>query len=129
MEGLKLGPDELIEVLSTYTATEQAIPAVGGTPGWYVVGAFRMRASFEIILQGVLCVSHASLTIRARLFDVTAREPVAIQLATQSTVDEYVQSGATVLVGLHVYQMQVEVTGNSGEDYFGSMKSLSLAAA
>lgn len=129
MEALKLTADELIEVLSTYTATEQAIPAVGTTPGWYVVGAFRMRATLDVVMAGVLCVSHSSLTIRSRLFDVTDRVPVAIELATQSTVDAYVQSGAAELEGLHIYQMQIEVTGNAGENFFGSVKSISLIAA
>jgi len=53
MEGLKVGPEEILEIISTYTATEQAIPAVTVSPGWYVVGAFKMRASLEIFLAGV----------------------------------------------------------------------------
>jgi len=128
MEGLKLSVDELIEVISTYTATEQAIMAVAASPGWYAVGAFKMRATLAVFLGGVVSVSHASLTLRARLFDLTAAVPVEIQLATQELVDTYTSSGEAELVGGHIYQMQIEVVGNAGEQYFGSMKSLTLAA-
>ena len=126
MEGLKLGPDEIIEIIATYTATSQSIPAMGETPGWFVVGAFRMRVNYAVALAAIVSVSDESLTLRARLFDMTAALPVAIHLATQSMVDEYVQSGPADLDGGHVYQMQVEVTGNSGLDYFGSAKAISL---
>jgi len=127
-EGLKLTAAEIIEVISTFTATEQAIPAVAASPGWYVVGAFKMRATMLVYLAGVVSVSHASLTLRARLFDLGELLPVAIQLSTQSLVDVYASSGEAELVGGHVYQMQIEVVGNAGEQYFGSMKSLTLAA-
>lgn len=127
MEGLKLSFDELVEVISTYTATEQAIQAVTASPGWYVVGAFKMRASLNVFLSGVVSVSDASLTLRARLFDLTDKVPVPIQLATQSIIDAYASSGSAELVGQHIYQMQIEVVGNAGEQYFGSMKSLTLA--
>jgi hypothetical protein len=129
VEGLKLGPDELLEVITTFSATEQAVPAVAATPGWFVVGAFRMRASMRILLSAIVSVSDTALTLRGRLFDLTAAVPVPIFLSTQSMVDEYVQSGPAELTGGHVYQMQVEVVGDGGEEFFGSVKNVGLVAA
>ena len=129
MEGLKLGPDELLEVITTFSATEQAVPAVTATPGWFVVGAFRMRVTMRVLLSAIVSVSNTALTLRGRLFDMTAGVPVPVFLSTGGMVDAYVQSGAAELRGGHVYQMQVEVVGGSGEEFFGSVKNVGLIAA
>jgi hypothetical protein len=129
MEGLKLGPDELLEVISTFSATEQAVPAVAASPGWFVVGAFRMRVTMRIVLSAIVSVSSTALTLRGRLFDMTAAAPVPIFLSTASMVDAYVQSGPAELTGGHIFQMQVEVVGGDGEVFFGSVKNVGLIAA
>ena len=53
----------------------QTVQAVTATPGWYVSGAFRASANKTIKLRLVGCVSSASLTMRARLFDVSSTPP------------------------------------------------------
>lgn len=128
MEGIALGTAELLEVLSTYSAAEQPIPAVTASPGWHVVGAFRMPVTFECRFSLIGSVSKSGLTLRARLFDVTAAAPVSGTASTASLVDAYATSPATELEGGHIYQMQVEVTGDEGDDSFGSLKAMHLIA-
>jgi hypothetical protein len=127
---MALTPEDLLEVLSVYSALEQAIPAVAATPGWYVVGAFSLRVSYDVRFQVIASVSDASLTLNARLFDMssTPPAPVAGVLSLQDLVDAVRTSQVVSLTGGHLYQMQVEVVGDAGEDFFGSLKSMQLVA-
>lgn len=128
MEGLALTAEETIEVLSTYTASEQVIAAVATTPGWYVVGAFHMRVTFEARLAVIASVSNASLTLRARLFDLVTLLPLDAIISIQSTTDVFQTSPSVALTGGHDYQMQVEVTGGAGDTLFGALKSMQLVS-
>lgn len=129
VEGLALTAAEVIEALSTYAATDQTVPAVTTTPGWHVVGAFRMRISFDVRLAALASVSLGGLTLNARLFDLITNTPVSGVVTITSLVDLYAESAAMSLVGGHSYQMQVEVVGNSGVQYFGTVRNVQLVTA
>lgn len=127
MQGFALTETAEIEVLAAYSAPQQAIAAVAASPGWYVVGAFFLQTSATLKLELVGAVSHASLTMRARVFDLTSNQPVSgisvsISGAT-STTDQKVLSGPAPLTGNRTYQIQAEVTGNAGGSYFGVVRS------
>jgi hypothetical protein len=128
MEGLALTAEALIEVLSTYSSTDKVVPAVPATPGWFVVGAFTLKVSAKAVLALIGSVSNASLTMHARLFDLTALVPVSGTIALTDLSDAQRTSPELSLVGGHVYQMQVEVLGDAGDDNFGSVKSLQLVS-
>jgi len=127
MQGFALTTTPQIDILSAYSAPQGPLAAVAATPGWHVVGAFFLHAAADLKLELVGLVSHASLTMRARLFDLTTNEPVSgiqptISGATKTT-DQRVLSNSAPLNGNRAYQIQVEVTGNVGSAYFGVLRS------
>src|SRR5262245_2591698 len=117
MHGFELLTSPEVEVLSAYSAPQAPIPAVAATPGWYVVGAFFLHAAAELRLELIGAVSDASLTMRARLFDLVVKAPVSGIQATISGLngltDQRVLSTSAELAGNRTYQIQVEVTGGS----------------
>jgi hypothetical protein len=128
MPGLGLTQIPEFEVLATYSAPEQVIPAVEATPGWYVVGAFRMPASAEVKAEVYGSVSDDSLAMRGRLFNIT---PGSVGPVSGSTVTITSTTDVRALSGLFTlpagdYQMQIEVTGDEGEELFGSLKNMTV---
>jgi hypothetical protein len=128
MPGLGLTQTPEFEVLATYSAPEQVIPAVEATPGWYVVGAFRMPVSAEVRAEVFGSVSDASLTMRARLFCIT---PGSVAPVSGSTVTITSATDVRALSGLFTlpagdYQMQVEVVGGVDDALFGSIKNMTV---
>lgn len=128
MEGIALTTDELVEVLSTYSALEQAIPAVASAPGWFVVGAFKLSSSVRAAIGLIASVSDESLTLTARIYDLTTLSSVG-SVTLQSKTDQHVTSGGMNLVGGHLYQMQIQVVGGAGSLLFGSLKQMNLVPA
>lgn len=127
LAGIGLTASTQVEIIAAYSASHREILAVAATPGWYVVGAFQMTATAKARLELIGSVSDASLVLRARLFDVALGEPVSGSTAQLSTVvDSRALSGMFSLAGPKLYQIQAEVTGGSGDDKFGVMKSASL---
>ncbi len=126
-QGFGLSSTPEIEVLAAYSAPQQSVAAVAASPGWHVVGAFFLQTSTTLKLELVGQLSHASLTMRARLFDLSARELVSginpSISGAAGTMDQKVLSGAAPLTGNRTYQIQVEVTGNAGGSYFGVVRS------
>jgi hypothetical protein len=120
--GLTSTPE--IEVLAAYAAPQDTVAAVAESPGWYVVGAFRLESTAFLRLELIGLVSHASLTMRARLFDLEAVAEVAsMQASLNSLVDTRALSARVELTGNRIYQIQVEVTGSAGADRFGVVRS------
>jgi hypothetical protein len=120
--GLTQTPE--IEVLAAYAAPQGEIPAVEESPGWYVVGAFRLELTTTLRVELIGCVSAEGLTMRARLFDLTAVAPVAsMQASLSALTDEAAYSARVELTGNRIYQIQVEVTGAVGADKFGVLRS------
>jgi hypothetical protein len=127
LQGLKLTQGPEVEILSAYAASHQEIAAVAATPGWYVIGVFYMIATSAVRLEIVGSVTHDSLTMKARLFDVGAAEVVsgcAVELTGPVTNRRL--SAPFSLPGAKLYQIQVEVTGSSGADRFGVLSTASL---
>ena|ERR1700733_14377209 len=128
MSGIGLTTTPSVEIISTYTATNQRVPAVAVAPGWYVVGAEYLASSADgARLQMIGAVSDPSLTLSVRLFDVTAGAPVSGALASVSALaDARAISGPFSVIATHLYQFQMQVVGGAGDAFFGVMNSASL---
>lgn len=131
MQGLATTNESTLEIISAYAAPQQGIQAVETTPGWYVVGGFRMPQTARARLELVGAVSGEGLTMRARLFSLKegAVGPVTGSLVTlNATTTTRALSGAFELTGGQGadYQMQVEVVGGAEDDDYGSLLSLQL---
>jgi hypothetical protein len=121
--GLTIAPE--IEVLAAYAAPQGEIPAVAASPGWHVVGAFRLELTATLRIELIGSVSDAALTMRARLFDLEDVAPVAsMQASLSALTDEAAYAARVELTGNRIYQIQVEVTGAVGSDKFGVLRSV-----
>lgn len=125
LSGLALTTQQVIEILSLYSAAQQSIVAVAVAPGWNVIGAFPMPTDADIRLDVIGSVSDASLTMTTRMYCVSPGfvGPVSgssVQIA--STTDVEVFSGVFTLQGGRLYQVQVEVVGAAGDDFFGLVR-------
>lgn len=130
MQGFALTTEQIIEILSVYSTPEREIEAVAATPGWNVIGAFVMPASADILVDIMGSVSVDSLTLRVRLYDITPGSIGVVsgsiaQLNSETDVQAY--SGRITLQGGHKYQFQAEVTGGSGDGFFGVLRRAQLA--
>lgn len=130
MQGLALTPEQIIEILSVYATANIEIDAVAASPGWNVIGAFTMPATFPVLVDALGAVSDASLVLRVRLYDITPGSVGAVSGSVaqlNSTTDVQVFSGLITLTGGHVYQFQAEVTGAAGDGFFGAVRRATLA--
>lgn len=129
MRTIKLTEGKLIEVISPYAAPARAVDAVAASPGWTVAGTFRVPLDAAGRLEVVGLVSSASLTFRARIYDLTAAAVLsgAYVEMVGPVVDTFGASGITAIPGGHLYQVQVEVVGAAGTGKFGYLKSAQLA--
>jgi hypothetical protein len=113
-----------IEVLSAYSAPQTDIESVATTPGWHVVGAFKMPLTAELRLELIGFVSGAGLTLRARFFDVTAGAPVASsEASTTATTDTIALGPVVTLTGGHLYQIQAECTGGGAPEQIATVRA------
>lgn len=123
MKGFALTTVPGLQILSTYSAPQDDIESVAATPGWEVVGAFYLPIAAALRIELVGMLSAAGLTMRARVFDVTAAAPITTSYASISaTTEARAVSGVLQLAGAHIYQLQVEVTGATGQ--FGVVRSV-----
>ncbi len=123
MQTLSLTTEQVIEVLSLYATADTTIYGVVSAPGWIVIGSFPMPASADIRLDAMGSVSGPSLVMSVRLYDTTPGfiGPVSGSTATiVSTTMAEVYSSTFSVVGGHTYQVQAQVVGNVGNNYFGS---------
>ncbi len=130
MQGFALTQEQIIEVLSVYATAEQYIEGVTATPGWYVIGAFSMPATANLLVDVLGSVSDATLTLRVRVYDITPGSVGAISGSVaqlNSVTDVAGRSGTITLTGGHTYQFQAEVTGGSGNNYFAVVRRATLA--
>jgi hypothetical protein len=107
------------------TAGQAQIDAVDATPGWTVIGGDYLRHTLiagTLTFEAILCVTDTDLAARARLFDVTANAvvPNSTTAQTSSLTDVRLTAGilSSDLTTGHVYQIQVECTGDVGETLF-----------
>lgn len=106
------------------TVDYQTFQAETATPAWYVVGSFRPTIPRRVKLRVIGCVSSGSLTLRARLFDLTVAPPApagTIATITGNLTATLAESTAFALAADHTYQFQVEVTGGNNETDFGAV--------
>jgi hypothetical protein len=123
VRGFGLTSSAEVEVLATYSAPQQEIPAVTATPGWYVVGAFSLRSAAELRLEFLGSVSVTGLTMRARLFDLSTGLPVSgSDVTITSTTDVSALGPLVSLGGNRNFQIQVECTG--GVSGFGIVRTI-----
>jgi hypothetical protein len=121
-----------IEVIAAYAAPQTLVPAVNATPGWRVLGAFYLPKTVVARLDAMMMVSDDSLTCRVRLYDATpgAMTPSArvIQgtVSTQSTTSVRALGPKVTLTGGHLYQIQCEVTGDEGDEFFGVVPTATI---
>lgn len=128
MRSIGLTTDNLVEIISAYSATSQQIPAVASAPAWFVLGSFSMPAGAPAKLDVIGVVSAAGLVLHVRLFDLTDAEPVGgtdVEIDSQ-TVESRVTSGVVQLPGGHVYQVQAEVIGTADPAHFGVVRCATL---
>lgn len=124
-EGLALSDAERIEIISMYATSAEPVLAVAADPGWQTVGMFPMRVSANIRFSVIGTVSDASLTLTTRLYCLT---PGFVGEVTGSRVQhvgeligaEQVSPPCTLTAG-RLYEVQAEVTGNAGPDYYGNV--------
>lgn len=132
-QGFALTTASSIEVVAAYAAPQTVVPAVAATPGWQVLGAFYLPKSCSARLDALAMVSHASLTCRVRLYDVTddasltaTARVIAGGVSTSSTAPVRQLGGVVSLRAGHTYQIQAEVTGNAGDTYFGVVPTATI---
>lgn len=126
MKGHGLTSRPSLEVLSAYSAPQTDIESVATTPGWHVIGAFKMPTSAELRLELIGFVSGAGLTLRARFFDVTAGAPVASSEASITATTDTIALGPVVtLTGGRLYQIQAECTGGGAPSQVATIRAAS----
>jgi hypothetical protein len=118
------------EIVAAYAASQDTVPAVDTDPGWVTVGAFTLPKSLAACrLEAIACVSDASLSGVVRLWDATAgaEQEVSGSRAAFTSVglDETVHS-ATVALAAGRFLVQAQVTGDSGDYFFGLVRTASL---
>lgn len=127
MQGLALTTEQIIEILSAYSSSKRLISAVAVSPGWNVLGAFRMPATADVLLSGFGSVSDPDLTMHVRVYCITPGfvGPVAgSTLQITSLTDVRALSGIFTLPGNLDYQFQAEVVGDVGDDQFGAIEAV-----
>ena len=132
MQGFALTLEQIIEIISVYATADQTIDAVAATPGWHVIGAFKMPASFNVQIDVIGSVSDAPLVLNVRLFDVTPGSVGPVSGSTASTTSESdvpFTSGVVGLLGGHTYQFQAETTGGASSSLYGSVRRATLVGA
>jgi hypothetical protein len=132
LSGLALTKEETIEILSLYATSNRPILAVAVEPGWEVIGSLgRFPATADIRLDVTGIVSDSSLVLTTRLYCVSpgfVGEVSGSRVALSSTVDDQAYSSRFTLTGGRVYQVQSQIVGNEGNDYFGYMRRAAPAS-
>jgi hypothetical protein len=123
--GIALTPEQSIDIVSMYSSAAQSIFGVASEPGWTVVGAFYMPVTANIRLDVIGSVSDSSLIMTTRLFCTSVGfegEILGSRAIVGSTIDDRQLSSAFDLTGGRLYQVQTQVVGNAGDDYFGIVR-------
>jgi len=132
-QGFALTSASSVEIVAAYAAPLTTIQAVASTPGWIVLGAFYLPKSCDARLDAMMVVSDSSLTCRVRLYDVTVDSslgaaarviPGGVSTSSETIVRQL--GGVVALKAGHIYQIQAEVTGNSGDAYFGVVPTATI---
>jgi hypothetical protein len=124
--GFALSTEEYLQILTTFSSQQYPIAAVSAEPGWEVVSSFSIPTTAQALLDLVGLVSDSSLTLTVRLYCVTSGregEVLGSRISLTSTLDtEQISQLFTLQGGGTLYQLQAQVVGNSGDDYFGIVR-------
>lgn len=129
LKGYGLTTEIETEIVSAYAAALQHVPAVTAAPGWFAVGSFFLPKSVQARLEIIGGLSAVGLVGAARLYDPTPGVDAPVSgsdVAITGTDAARYLSGAASLVGGRVYTVQVQVTGATGGDKFGTVQTASL---
>src|SRR5690606_30939357 len=96
------------------------------SPGWHVLGGFHLTKSVTCRLEALGQVSGEGLTLRVRLWDMSALAAVGTPVQIISVPPVRRLGGQVSLTGGRHYQIQVECVGGSTEADFGLVPSVSL---
>lgn len=125
LSGLALTTQQILEIISMYSSAQESIIAVAAEPGWNVIGAFPMPTTANVLLDVIGSVSDSSLTMTTRVYCVTpgfVGEVSGSRVQLSSTIDTEVFSAQFALTGSRLYQVQAEVVGAAGDDFFGMLR-------
>lgn len=131
-QGFALTEATTLEIIAAYAAPQTMVPAVAETPGWQVLGAFLLPKSVKARLDALVMVSDDSLTCRVRLYDATQRAMLPADriipglVTTQSTTMQRRLGPLVQLTGGRLYQIQCEVTGDTGDAYFAVVPTATI---
>lgn len=110
-----------------YSSGSQSMVAVATAPGWNVVGTFSMPVSASSRLDLIGAVSDLALTLTARLYCVSPGFVGALsgsEVSLSSLTDVEAFSGFVSLAAGRLYQVQAQVVGGVGDNYFGFVRRL-----
>jgi hypothetical protein len=113
----------IVELSADIFVGKTTIAAVEASPGWHVLGEYRIPKSTPALLYAILCVSASGLTARVRFWCVDDAEALDSPVVSTSLVPAHVTSGEVNLEGGKRYQIQAECTGAAGDDKFGVILS------
>ena len=113
----------IVELSADIFVGKMSIEAVEATPGWHVLGEYRVPKTTPALLYAILCVSASGLTVRVRFWSVDDAVALDSPVVSTSLVPAYVTSGEVTLEGGKRYQIQAECTGATGDDKFGTILS------
>ncbi len=122
--------EKLIGGISTTTSVSPVV-AVTAAPGWNVIGTFPLAKDVSVRMDVIASVSDLALTMSVRLYCIS---PGAIGAVTgslvllSSVIDVEAFSGVFKLPGNLLYQVQAQVVGAAGDNYFGQVRRASPVA-
>lgn len=123
---LSLSSSASVQIVAAYSTGQQVVQAVAVSPGWVVLGGFHLTQSVTCRLEALGQVSGEGLTLRVRLWDMRALEPVGSPVQIVSLAPVRRLGGQVSLTGGRHYQVQAECVGGSTEADFGVVPAVTL---
>lgn len=123
---LGLSNNSGVQIVAAYSTGKEVVQAVAESPGWHVLGGFHLTKSVTCRLEALGQVSAEGLTLRVRLWDMTALEPVGSPVQIVSLAPVRRLGGQVSLTGGRHYQVQAECVGGGTEADFGVVPAVTL---
>lgn len=123
---LGLSNNSGVQIVAAYSTGQQVVQAVAESPGWHVLGGFHLTQSVTCRLEALGQVSGEGLTLRVRLWDMSAVQAVGAPVQIVSLTPVRRLGGQVSLTGGRHYQIQVECVGGSTEADFGLVPAVTL---
>lgn len=127
-QGHALEEADTTQVVAAFNAAHRHILAVSSEPGWYVLGTFFLPQSCQATLEIQGCVSDPSLTLKARLFDMSTAQGVSGCLVSGNPLTvTRMRSGLVNLTGARSYQVQAECLGGVDDGLFAVISDATIS--